>query len=897
MPTYRQSGVPSKNITKYNLFPIEIMPTFFRVFLFVFFCSPLFGQTFYVAPNGDDSATGTETAPFATLEKARDAARAVRQTEPVKIVLRDGTYWLPQTFTLGPEDSNTTFEAYKYEKPILSGGRLITGWKETKPGRWETTVKEVAEGKWFFEQLFVNDQRRFRATLPKNGYFTVFRGVRQGDPKAPPDRFFFGDAPFRSDWKNLNDIEVQTFHLWTMDHLRVKEVDDARKRVVFTGPTHSWDQAQLKRGTPYRIVNVYESLTEPGEWYLDRNTGVLTYLAKPGEDINKAVVIAPHLTRLVSLDGDLANDKFVEKIAFHQLTFAHTAWNMPPEGKGFYQAAVYLDGAITARVAKGISIGGCVIRHTGNYAVDFGEACKDCWVSFCELTDLGGGGVKIGTTGWGGEKDEKHWASNCKVMQSRIAHGGRLHPESIGVWIGCSPHNEVTFNDIYDFYYSTISVGWNWWPRFSPAHHNTIFGNHLHQIGQGVLNDMAGIYTLGHSPGTVLSHNVIHNVRRMDYGGWGLYYDASSRDIVSEHNVVYDTEDAGLHQNFGTDNIVRKNIFAFGENGQIRLTQKAIDGPITFEENVFYWSSPKLYEADCFDDKAIMKGNVYYRTTEPEKFRFPGDKTFDEWKQEREPDAQWIDPNFANPQKRDFSAHRFSERHIGLKRSDITVPMETPNLTASLPPVPAAFTATPKAEDAKKNFTINEGFEDFDVGELIPDLIVEAAKECSVTITDETGAAGSKKSLKFVEGADAPQPWDPHVYQLVNYREKIVAASFDWRVEKGARATFEVRDWDHSKPGYGSGPFIEFHPDGKLISLGKEILDIPHGKWFNVATTLDLKNSPERFTLTITLPDKDPQTFELPCSKKMNGVDWFGFCSFGDNGAVFYVDNLKIETR
>ncbi len=883
------------------------MPTIIRSFLCVLFCMPLFGQTFYVAPNGDDSAAGTEAAPFATLEKARDAARAAPKTEMVKIMLRGGTYWLPQPLTLTHQDSNTSFFAYKDETPIISGGRPITGWKEVSPGRWETTVKEVADGKWYFEQLFVNDQRRFRATLPKNGYFTVFRGIQPGDPKTHPDRFFFGDAPFRSDWKNLNDIEVQSFHLWTMDHLRVKEVDDVRKRVVFTAGTHSWDQAQLKKGTPYRIVNVYEALTEPGEWYLDRKTGVLTYLAKPGEDMNKASVVAPLLTRLVSINGDLQNDKFVEKISFHGLTFAHTAWNMPEKGQGFPQAAVYLDGAITATVAKKVDISQCVIRHTGNYAVDFGEASKECSVMRSELIDLGGGGVKIGTTGWGGEKDEKHWASNCTVSQNLIAHGGRVHPESIGVWIGNSPYNIVQQNEICDFYYSTISVGWNWSPRYSPAHHNTITGNHLHRIGQGVLNDMAGIYTLGHSPGTVLSFNEIHDVHRMDYGGWGLYYDESSRDIVSEHNLVYDTEDAGLHQHYGTDNIVRKNIFAFGDNGQIRLSRPAIDGPITFENNIFYWSSPNLIEVARFDDKAIMKGNIYYRTTEPEKFRFPGDKSFEEWKKDREPDAEWGDPGFENPAERNFKMKDLSKQ-IGpiaeVSRGNLTDllwvqagnPLKTPTLDA-LPPVPAAFTATPKSEDAKKNFSMNEGFEEFDAGERIPDLVVEAAKECSVAITDETGAGGSKKSLKFVEGADAPQPWDPHVYQNMKYRDKIVSASFDWRIEKGAKPTFEVREWDHSKPGYGSGPFLEVSESGKLLSLGKPILEIPHGKWFHVDTKLDLKNSPDKFTLTITLPDKEPQTFELPCSKTMNGVDWFGFCSFGENGTVFYVDNLKIEGR
>ena len=881
------------------------MSTLFRTLLCILICTPLYAQTFYVAPNGNDDAAGTEAAPFATLEKARDAARTV--SEPTKIVLRGGTYWLPQTFTLTPEDSNTEYRAYENEMSIISGGRPITGWKEVSPGRWETTIAEVAEGKWYFEQLFVNDQRRFRPTFPTNGYYTVFRAIQPAERETSPDRFFFGDAPFRSDWKNLNDVEVQTFHLWTMDHLRVKEIDDTRKRVVFTAGTHSWDQAQLKRGTPYRIVNVYEALTEPGQWYLDRKTGVLTYLAKPGENLNKATVIAPKLTRLVSINGDLQNDKFVENVTFYGLTFAHTAWNMPQEGKGFPQAAVYLDGAITTTAVKRVQILESVVRHTGNYAIDFGEASTYCTVQTCAMFDLGGGGVKIGTTNWGGENDEKHWAAHCNVRANIIAHCGRLHPESIGVWIGNSPYNQIYYNDIYDFYYSTVSVGWNWGPRFSPAHHNTIKGNHLHQIGQGVLNDMAGIYTLGHSPGTVLSHNEIHGVNRMDYGGWGLYYDESSRDIVAENNLVYDTEDAGFHQHYGTDNIVRKNIFAFGKNGQIRLSREAVNGPITFEDNIFYWSTPDLYEIDRFDDKAIMKGNTYWRTNDPEKFHFPGDRTFEQWKKDREPDAAFVDPGFENPEKRNFKMKenpkkiglvyeisRGSESHLVYLKSGNS--MKMPQI-ADMPPVPVAFTATPKAEDTKKNFVLDEGFEDFDVNEQIPDLSVEAAKECSISITDETGAGGSKRSLKFVEGADAPQPWDPHAYQSVDYRGKIVSASFDWRIEKGASPTFELRDWVNFRPGYGSGPILEIRADGKLVSLGKEILTIPHGKWFRIETTIDLKNSPEMFTLTVTLPDEQPQTFELPCSKKMNGVDWFGFSSNGANGTVFYVDNLSIGAR
>lgn len=126
----------------------------------------------------------------------------------------------------------------------------------------------------------------------------------------------------------------------------------------------------------------------------------------------------------------------------------------------------------------------------------------------CELVDLAAGGIKIGDVSaktWGSTlgppDDEEALVSHHVVRDCLIAHGGRLHPAAIGVWIGHAPHNVVEHNDVYDFYYTAFSIGWVWGYNPSRAHDNDLGFNHAHHIGQGVLSDMGCVYTLGCHPG------------------------------------------------------------------------------------------------------------------------------------------------------------------------------------------------------------------------------------------------------------------------------------------------------------------------------------------------------------------------------------------------------------
>ena len=643
---------------------------------------------FFVATNGDDSWSGRVAAPtrdgrdgpFATvphaLEVIRDHRRHLRGVLAPILYFRGGTYFLTSPIVLKPEDSPMRLTAYPGERPVISAGRAIVGWKAVEvDGQklWAADVPAAREGKWFFRELWVNGERRTRARHPNKGYLTI-----QSLPDNTPEwtkghtRFQFHNHDLKA-WPSVTNAEVIAMSRWVESRLPVTSVDEAQHLVNFAKRS----VFELQAGDLYYIEHAFEALDAPGEWYLDATQGRLYYAPLPGEQPGKIEVVAPVLTQVLRLEGQPQTNQFVSSVEFNGLTFAHAEWNLAQPGDtnapagwpartsevgGFNQAAIGVPGAVWGEGVRRCVFTNCTFAHLGTYGLELARGCQANRITHCEFTDLGAGGIKIGETAIRKEAAER--TEGNEISDCRIHDGGKTFQSAIGVWIGQSPNNRISHNLIHDFYYTGISIGWTWGYGPALASNNIVEFNHIHHIGVRsdgdgpVLSDMAGIYTLGKQPGTRILNNLWHDMAATKYGGWGIYFDEGSSGILAESNVVYRTTHGGFHQHYGETNIVRNNIFAFARDQQLQRSREEDHVSFSFTNNIVYFDKGVLLGSTWKNDKFILDRNIYWDTrltTNSAEMKFAGG-TLEQWRARgHDQNSQIADPLFVAPQKDDYT--------------------------------------------------------------------------------------------------------------------------------------------------------------------------------------------------------------------------------------------------
>ncbi len=307
---------------------------------------------FYVAPDGNATNPGTESKPLATIVQARDAARkkiAAGLTGNLAVLLRGGVYEQTETLTFGPEDSGTetfsiTYAAYPGENVTLSGGRKITGWKPGEGEIWTAELPEVKAGKWYFRQLFVNGRRAIRARTPNQDDKLPWWKIKTSNaqPGAPDQNStpitVSVDHPIRA-WKNIADLELIYLNNNDGSRKRVGAVNETEQTCTLPAP-HQWPPNVLPGEyqighpvPPYACYfeNALELLDGPGQWYLDRQTGVLSYWPRPGENLKAAEVIAPVVQNtLLAVVGTRENP--VRNLHFKGIHIEHVDRPLPPSG-------------------------------------------------------------------------------------------------------------------------------------------------------------------------------------------------------------------------------------------------------------------------------------------------------------------------------------------------------------------------------------------------------------------------------------------------------------------------------------------------------------------------------------------------------------------------------------
>ena len=664
-------------------------------------------RVIHVAPAANGAAgerDGSAERPYATPQEAQAALRARMAAEGRggwTVEVAPGEYHLTEPFTFTPEDSGEPGAPVTWRGPAdgsarLVGSRDLKGWHVRPDGRWETAVpvSKVGRGEnaLWFEQLYVNGVRAKRARHPNSGFLS---------PKSVKLTLLAGDLELAELEAGNGDLgqlakcipaELRLAHLvvhhkWSATRRAIRSYDAAKGVVVTEGRSlpkwNSWNT-----GSMYYVENAPFALDEPGEWLYDGAAKKVIYIPRPGETLENThfEVPVPGLVSLLRVKGDPAEGRFVHDIVFENLRFEHSDspgrgafggmkglpesadGNAPSFGPSEFpgsQAASSTSAAVLADGAHRITLRGCAIANAGEYGLWLREGCVSNRVENCSITDPGAGGVRIGTmrapqpVGKGervtGLKNGLGTGFNV-IDNCMIAHGGRIHAEGVGVWIGHSPFNSVAHCEITDFYYTGVSVGWVWGYAGSLAQGNTLAFCRIHDIGQRTLSDMGGVYTLGTSYGTCVTNNVIYNVDSRSYGGWGLYPDEGSEGIVFENNLVYDTKDSSFHQHYGKENVLRNNILAFSRQGQIALTRAEPHLSFTAERNIVYWDAGSVftkYGATLKESgKIVWKDNFWWMTSGEPSFN---GKTFKEW-QAKGNDVHGLvaDPLFFDAAKRDF---------------------------------------------------------------------------------------------------------------------------------------------------------------------------------------------------------------------------------------------------
>ena len=304
--------------------------------------------------------------------------------------------------------------------------------------------------------------------------------------------------------------------------------------------------------SPWMIMNAFEELGTPGEWYLNRVTQQVYYYPYSYENMSNAVVYAPVVEGLVKLSGD-SDANPVQNIRFQNLTFEYANWLYPGTNTLGTQQGESLErksasggiygnyqppGAIDMNTTLGIQFIGNTIAHQGACGIHADSGSQNTLIQGNVFYDLTAAAV-LGYHAYG----------SGTIPTNTIVANNVIRCTGLDYWEAALVDNlggygfQCVSNDMADCQYSgfdqqngIINITNNNGQGATLVSHNRIA---LTMIGsRNGVGDGGVIYTTDIWPGTLIAGNDLYDITR----GWqwenALYQDGWSYGICWSNNVV-----------------------------------------------------------------------------------------------------------------------------------------------------------------------------------------------------------------------------------------------------------------------------------------------------------------------------------------------------------------------
>lgn len=477
----------------------------------------------YVSTSGNDSGNGTLTSPFLTLEKARDAIRANRQSGakgPFSIVLKGGDYYFARTVKFDEQDKDLTIAPFEKEVVRFTGGISIDPGKaksvagsnkenifpKNNPSHIlmvnlkELGITDYGELKqvgfahqpaYLWMELFINSKPGQLARWPNDSTIPIGKVIEKGFPMAKDKMQTHGgkftypvNRPSR--WKISDDIWIFGYfkYGYADDVVKLASIDTLEKTFTTVQP-HIFGFSSGASWNGWYAYNIPEEIDTPGEYYIDRKEGIL-YFYNPGkiENLEVSVLIEPFIT--------------IEK-----------AENITIQG-------------IIFECARGISVDiksstqcllkDCTIRNLGSYAINISDdkvPGKKNGLVNCSIYQTGAGGIHLG----GGNRQTleaaENFVENCSIhdfnrvvktdcvgiqisgVGNRISHCEIFNAPYIAIHLSGNDHL-IEYNDIHDVCLLTDDIGALYYGRNPSERGNLVHYNYFHELGS--LHNTSAIY-------------------------------------------------------------------------------------------------------------------------------------------------------------------------------------------------------------------------------------------------------------------------------------------------------------------------------------------------------------------------------------------------------------------